>query len=504
MNYTELDATALSELVRTKEVSPLELVDRAIAEIEQRDSAINAVVHRNFERAREHARRDLPDVPQDAPFRGVPFLLKDLLGYDEGEPSTSSTSLLKSWRAPRDSELVRRYKRAGLIILGRTNTPEFGIYGVTEPELFGPTRNPWDLSRTPGGSSGGSAAAVAARYVPMAHGGDGGGSIRIPASHCGLVGLKPTRARNPAGPFAGERWAGFVSEHVLTRSVRDSARALDATLGTDPGAPYEVSRPLRPYAEEVLGGAAGRGPRLKIAIWPAPLFGSPSATTHAECQTACENAAKLAARLGHEVVEARPPFDRDTLVMAYLTVVATGVHRSIEQAGELSGVKPRASDFEGPTWVLKLIGGKLSAGEYVRALDHIHLAHRKLSGFFDAHDVLLTPTAATPPVPIGTFALTAGQRALIRLLKAVPTRALLLKALDDLARHSFDATPNTMLFNITGQPAVSLPLHMSPSGLPIGTQWVGRFGDEATLFRLSAELEAAVPWQDRRPTQVGQ
>jgi amidase len=497
MDDANLDATALAALVRDRQVSPAELVDAAIERIERGNGEINAVVWRSFERARAEARAIGSSA--DAPFAGVPFLLKDLLAHDAGEPSTSGCGLLRDYRAPADSELVRRYRKAGLVVLGRTNTPEFGIYGVTEPRAFGPTRNPWDLTRTPGGSSGGSAAAVAAGFVPMAHGGDGGGSIRIPASHCGLVGLKPTRARNPAGPLSGERWAGLVSEHVLTRSVRDSAAMLDATMGTDAGAPYEVTAAARPYVDEVAMGAAGQGRRLRIAFWTQPLFGSPAAATHPECQQAIEEAAKLASALGHRVTEACPPYDREDLVQAYFTIVAASVHRAVDQAGELAGRRPKAADFEGPTWMLKLIGGKLSAGEYVAALERVHFAHRRLASFFDAHDVFLTPTVATPPVPIGTFAPTRSQRFLMALLRALPMRPLLLTALRELASTALDATPNTMLFNLTGQPAISLPLHMTPEGLPIGTQWVARFGDEATLFQLAAELEAASPWGARRP-----
>jgi len=497
-DFADYDALGQAELVRTKQASSIELVEDAIARIERLDGKLNAVVWRSFERARAEAQRPTPGAPSaspDGPFAGVPFLLKDLMAQDEGQPSSYSTKLLDSWRADKDAELVARYKRAGLVILGRTNTPEFGIYGVTEPALRGPTRNPWNPDHTPGGSSGGSAAAVAARYVAAAHGGDGGGSIRIPAAHCGLVGMKPTRSRNPSGPFAGERWGGFVAEHALTRTVRDSAALLDATQGPDLGAPYEVRAPLRPYLEDVASGREGQGPRLRIAFTDEALFGT---QTHPDCVVAVHKAAKLAASLGHEVVQARPSFDREALVQAYFTVVASGTNLSVRGAAEYANKKPSPRDFEGPTWVMKLIGDKLTAGEYAHAMQTIHLAHRALAPFFQEHDVFLTPTAALPPVRIGAFTQKPRDKMLIAALTAAPARALLMKAKDVLAKNALAATPNAMLFNMTGQPAVSLPLHWNSDGLPIGTQWVARFGDEATLFRLAAELEVAEPWKDRR------
>lgn len=499
-NFDDYDCLGQAELVKTGEASPLELVDDAIQRIERTDEKLNAVVWKSFERAREHARSGPPGATEESSLYGVPFLLKDLAAQDAGQPSSFSTRLLEPWRADTDAELVARYKRAGFVILGRTNTPEFGIYGVTEPELRGPTRNPWNTAHTPGGSSGGSAAAVAARYVAAAHGGDGGGSIRIPASHCGLVGMKPTRARNPAGPFVGERWAGFVSEHALTRSVRDSAAILDATNGPDPGAPYQILPPARPYLEEVEVGREGRGPRLRIAFSAAPLFGSDDAVVDPECKAAVEDAAKLAASLGHEVVEDRPPFDRDRLVQAYFTIIAAGTAMAVQHAADFANKRPSARDFEAPTWLLKLLGDKLTAAEYALAMHAIHVAHRKVAPFFEKYDVFLTPTAALPPVPIGTFTLRGAKKAVLTALAAAPARPLLLRAKDVLAKSALDATPNTQLFNLTGQPAMSLPLHWSAGGLPIGTQWVGRFGDEATLYRLAAELEAAQPWADRRPS----
>lgn len=496
MKLDQLDALGQAELIKKKELSPKELLEFTYERIDRLNPSLNAVIWTDRERALAHAESGPPGSDPDKPFYGVPFLLKDLMAQDAGQPCSYSSKNLKDWRPDQDAELVRRYKEAGFVIAGRTNTPEFGIYAVTEPALRGPARNPWDLNHTPGGSSGGSAAAVAARLVPAAHAGDGGGSIRIPAAHCGLVGMKPSRARNPLGPFAAERWGAMVVEHAVTRSVRDSAAILDATQGPDLGAPYQILPPERPYLEEAALGAQGKGRRLKIALTDAPLFGQ---ETDPECIAAVKDAAKLAESLGHEVVYARPDFEKEALIQAYFTLVAAGTNNSVQMAAAHAGRAPRASDFEAPTWLLKLIADKITAAEYVATLDLIHKTGRQIAHFFEDYDVFLTPTAAKPPVPVGSFKPSALERALMASLSAVPSRSLLMRAKDTLATNALNATPNTMLFNMTGQPAISLPLSWSEAGLPIGTQWVGRFGDEATLFQLAAELEVARPWADKRP-----
>jgi amidase len=476
--YASYDATGLAALVKRGDVRPIELVEAAIARIEEHDGELNAVVDRWFDDARSRAESGaLPE----GPFAGVPFLLKDNGAFVAGRTAPQASRLLAQVTRSTTGALVQRFDAAGLITLGRSNAPEFGIYGVTEPELYGACRNPWNTAHTPGGSSGGAGAAVAAGYVPVAHAGDGGGSIRIPASHCGLVGLKPSRGRTPSSSPAPESWSGYVSEFAVTRSVRDAAALLDAVHGLSPGALYSAPASDRPFAAEV-GADPGR---LRIAFTTASLLGRDTAPENRE---AVERAAALAESLGHEVAEACPRFDADALRKAYLMNVAANVAALLEEAEAAAGRAAR-SDVELPTALLGLIGGALTAGELVVSQRMVQRANREVAAFFQDWDVLLTATTAQPPVLIGAFALSAGERLMLRGLRRAPLRAALMAALDQMSGSAFDATPNTQPFNQTGQPAISLPLHMA-DGLPIGTQWVGRYGDEGTLIRLAAQLEA--------------
>ncbi len=486
--YDDLDALALAELIAKKELSPQEVLEAAIERITERNPRLNAVVHTLFERARARV-ADLPD----GPLRGVPFLLKDLKLQLAGTPTTGSTRLAMSKIATQSSVLTERYEAAGLQILGKTNTPELGIMGVTEPAVRGPCKNPWNLAHTSGGSSGGAAAAVAARMVPIAHGGDGGGSIRIPASACGLFGLKPTRGRVTMAPFAGEGWGGFVQEHVLSRSVRDSAALLDIADPPTPGEPYGVPAKARPWLEEV-----GRDPgKLRIAFSKQPFY---SGQTHPDCAAAVDDSIKLLSSLGHEVVEARPAFSRQDMVAAYFLTVAVHVARTVEQISQEAGKKtPDAADFEAVTYLLACIGWKTSAPKLLAAQQLMQKTARDVAGFFQQYDMLLTPTLAQPPVRIGQLEMTRSELLQLAILRTLPLGKLLDLALHNMGGAKLAYTPNTQLYNQIGQPAMSVPLFTNAQGLPIGVQFGAGFGEEAKLFRLAAQLEAARPWATRKP-----
>ncbi len=466
-----LDATAQAELVREKSLRPIELVEAAIARIERLNPKLNAVVTPMYDRARAEA----AVVGSDGPFAGVPFLMKDLLAEYAGVRFTEGSAFVDGRYTPEsDSELTRRLKQAGLIVIGKTNTPEFGILPTTEPKLFGATRNPWSLGLTPGGSSGGSAAAVAAGLVAMAHANDGGGSIRIPASCCGLFGLKPTRGRNPLGPHHGDLLSGLVVEHAVTRSVRDSAALLDATTGPDLGDPYVAPPPARPFLEEV-----SRPPGfLRVAFTTSSATGAP---VHPDCVRAVQDAAKLCDDLGHEVSEARPALEGDAISQAFISVWSAGTAWSIDDWARRTGQTPSAERFEPLTWGLYEMGTRRSASDYLLAIQDLQRIARQIAQFFVQYDVWLSPTLAEPPPALGSFD---GE-------PDNPMHGIFRSAL---------FVPFTPIFNATGQPAMSVPLFWNGDNVPIGVQFAARFGDEATLFRLAAQLEQARPWAGRWPS----
>jgi amidase len=489
-DYTRHDGLGLAALVRSGDVSAAELLETALARIETHNPALNAVIRTRNAQVRAEAMQ----VDRAAPFAGVPFLLKDLIATLAGEPTANGNRLLANLPMPRDSELVRRFRAAGVLIAGRTNTPEFGLTPYTEPRLFGPTHNPWSLAHSPGGSSGGSAAAVAAGLVPLASGGDGGGSIRIPASCCGLFGMKPSRGMTPTGPEFGELWHGFAIEHVLSRSVRDSAAMLDATAGADLGAPYAAPVQARPFLAEV----STEPGRLRIAVTREPLFGH--GAVHADCVAGLEATAGLLESLGHHVEEAAPPLDREACALAFVTVLAGETRAEIEYLAQLTQRRTHAADFEAATYSLGLLGHSISAATCVGAMRTLQLTARTMAPFFERHDVLLTPTLAAPPALIGALQPSAGEQRLMRIVNALNAGWLLnaLGVIKPLAAKTFDYMPYTPLFNVTGQPAMSVPLHWNAAGLPIGMQFVAKLGDDATLFRLAGQLERARPWFDRR------
>jgi amidase len=471
-----LDATAQADLVRSGEATPVELTEAAIARIEETNGEINAVIHALFEEGLEAARGELPD----GPFKGVPFLLKDLGAAFAGQPMHLGMSYLKErdFRAPVDTYLAQRFRAAGLVTIGKTNCPELGILPTTEPRAYGATRNPWDLERTPGGSSGGSAAAVAAGMVPMAHANDGGGSIRIPASNCGLVGLKPSRQRTSEGPIAGDFMSGLTAELCVSRSVRDTAALLEAVHGPAPGDPYVAPPPLRPYTEEV-GADPGK---LRIALWTETVI---EQDADPEVVAATKAAAQTLEGLGHTVEEPDLNMLKSVpIIEPFLVRWAAGQASTLDQLGTIGGAPIGPDDVEPLTWALAEIGRARSAGDYLTAVGQHQAMSRMLAGIHESgFDLLLSPTMGEPPPPLGSFddsgpdPMAAFERALI-------------------------AGCFTAAFNATGQPAISLPLHVSESGLPIGAQLVAPLGREDVLLRVASQLEQAVPWADRMAPMV--
>jgi amidase/6-aminohexanoate-cyclic-dimer hydrolase len=468
-DYDRYDAVGLAQLVRERKVSALELLEAAIARTEAVNPRVNAVVAKHYDMARDAARRGLPA----GPLQGVPFLLKDLHALLAGTITSNACRFFADNVADHDTELVARYKGAGLNIFGKTNTPEFGLTVTTEPTLFGPTRNPWNLEHMAGGSSGGAAAAVAAGIVPAAHASDGGGSIRIPASCCGLFGLKPTRARNPHGPDRGEGWSGMSTEHVIARSVRDSAVLLDVTCGPDLGAPYFAPPPQRPFAQEV-----GSSPeRLRVGLVTRTPAGE---AVDPECARAAREAAKLMEQLGHRVEEASLASVEEGFGPAFRVIVAGNQRAAIEAHAARIGRQPAPDEFERITWLFFDSGAKASAADYARSIGIVHRTGRRFAKLFDAHDLLLTPTLPRPPQRLGAFSMMTDDP-------------------DAYGREVAYFTAFTAIVNVAGNPAVTLPLHWTAQGLPVGVQLIGRYADEATLLRVSAQLEQARPWFDRRP-----
>jgi amidase len=470
-----LDTLGQAALVRAGEVTALELVDAAIERIEVLNPVLNAVISTRYDAARAEAQAmaasdgSLPD----SPLAGAPFLLKDLGAALAGTVQTEGSRAGIGRISPVDTELVIRQRAAGLIILGKTNTPEFGNHSTTEPESSGKTRNPWDTTRTTGGSSGGSAAAVASGMVPAAHGNDGAGSIRIPASCCGLVGLKPTRGRNSWAP-TGDGMAGIAVEHALTLTVRDSAAILDATAGRVPGDPYNAPAPSRPFLTEV-GADPGR---LRIAWTATPPFAMGSVDP--ECVGAVRATAELLASLGHHVEDAAPKFDGEVIIEPLGRLWAISNLASVRSLERERGGPVRDDELEITTRELVEYAKRYSAVDLLDVLDTLDAASRDIAPFFERFDLWLTPSIAQLPLPLGMLNQSHGGAI-------------------EWWRSDCEFNPWNPIANITGQPAISLPLAWSRSGLPIGSLLTGRYGDEATLFRVAAQLEVAQPWAGRRP-----
>jgi amidase len=462
-----MDATGQAELVVSGQINPKELVEAAISRIEKVDPIINAVIHRRFEKVLAEIDAGLPE----GPFHGVPFLIKDLFADTAGDPAHNGNRALRDigWTAQADSWLNARFRQAGCAFLGRTNTPEFGLVPVTEPHAYGPTRNPYDPRYSCGGSSGGSAAAVAAGLVPVAHASDGGGSIRIPASMCGLVGLKPSRGRITLGPDRDE--SGLSVQHVVSRSVRDTAAFLDVVAGPGPGDMVVAPPPSRPYVDELAVRPAG----LHVGM----LDFNPAGTLHPDCQTAVRSTAALLESLGHHVSEDTPTFDPGT-GRRFMARWAVNAKLNVLALGRMLDREVTPDDVEPLTWAMASAADTITAVAYGEAMQESARFTRTLAQFWEDHDLLLTPTLGEPPPLIGELEPPVGE--------PFATQA-----------RTASLVPFTTHFNVTGQPAISLPLHVNPAGLPIGIQLVAAYGREDLLIAVAAQLEEAAPWASRRP-----
>jgi amidase len=478
------DAIGLGELIRKGEISPIELLEITIQRIEALNPKLNAVIHKMYDQARETAAYWDSEISAgnagDVLFCGVPFLLKDLIAEYKGAPFHEGCLAVKGYVSKIDSELVKRQKASGLVIVGKTNTPEFGCLPTTEPALYGPTVNPWDPKLTPGGSSGGSAAAVIAGIVPMAHGNDGGGSIRIPASCCGLFGLKPTRARNPLGPLFGDIGGGIIHEHAVTRTVRDSAALLDVTSGSDLGDPYYAPHNESPFLKEV-GRKVGR---LKIGFMTrVPEGWNAETPLHPDCEHAVRDAARLCESLGHVVEEIQcNQLSYPKIPELFGHIFSCFLGQAIAYWERELGRKIGKEELEPITWGRYEAALNRSGSDYLVTLEELQRFSRKIARWYHegGYDLLLSPTMRIPPTKLGVFESTPED----------PTKWLPVTL-------SFVAF--TRIQNITGQPAMSVPLFWNDHNVPIGVQFAARFGDEATLFRLAAQLEQARPWRDRKP-----
>ncbi len=463
------DAVGLAKLVRDRKVSPTELLERAIARAEAADKRYNFLAQKLYDFGRQAIKAGLPE----GPFQGVPLLVKDLNTHIAGQRSGQGSRFYADYRPDYTSELVRRHQAAGFVIFGKTTSPEFGLSATTESLACGQTRNPWNPAHIAGGSSGGSAAAVAAGVVPMAHASDGGGSIRIPSSCCGLFGLKPSRGRVPMGPKRTEGWGGLSTHHAISRSVRDSAAMLDATHGIEIGSRYVAPTPEGSFLSQL-----GRPPgQLRVALMVQAPSGSP---VDPQCVAAARKAARLLESLGHHVEEAAPKMDAAAPGMASFALIATALAADIEDRARLTGVQPGPDVLEPVTLAFLAYGQQVKGADVARANVAAQEAAVALGVFMTGHDIILSPTLAAPPLELGRIAMAATD-------------------FQQWGRDSAVFSPWTGLFNITGQPSMSLPLAMSDTGLPIGVMMTGRYGDEATLLRLAAQIEQAAPWSGRRP-----
>ncbi|WP_102261311.1 amidase family protein [Mesobacillus jeotgali] len=488
-NYKDYDALGLAELVRRKEVQPLELVEEAIRLTDSLNPKMNAVINKMYDQARKTAGQQLTGR-----FAGVPMFLKDISQEIEGEPITAGSKAFLNYRARVDSEYTRRLRKAGVVFLGQTNVPEFALVAVTEPAHYGPTRNPWDLARTPGGSSGGSAAAVASGMVPIAGANDGGGSIRIPAAYCGLFGLKPTRGRTPVGPNYGRAWQGASAEHVITRSVRDSAAMLDELHGYERAGAFSAPSFSGSYLET---SGAPLGKKLRIAF----SIKSPIGTdVDKDCSEGVLKTVRLLESMGHHLDEVDAPVDGNKIAKSYLTMYFGETAAQLASLEEVLGRKATATDVEPTTWLLGLLGKATTAEEFVLSMREWDRAALQMESFHETYDFYITPTTAHLPAKIGELEPSSSEKFLISTVGKLGLGGALKKAgiVDQIAQKNLARTPFTQLANLTGQPAMSMPLHETINGLPVGVQVMAARGREDLLFQLAGELEQSEIWQNVR------
>jgi len=484
--YRQHDALALADLVRRGEITPDALLDIAIARAEEVNPAINAIIHKMYDEARLAAKK----TNRAAPFAGVPYLVKDLGPEVKDAPKRTGSRAYEGYISADDNAAVRKMRAAGLLIFGKTNTPEFGLTPYTEPKLFGPTHNPWNPGHSPGGSSGGSAAAVAAGIVPMASANDGGGSIRIPASFCGLFGLKTSRGRVSWAPQFGEMWSGAAVEGCVSRSVRDSAAYLDTLCGPEPGEPYPFAAVERPFLEEV---SASPG-RLRIGFSTKNTVGGP---VDALCIRAVEQAGALLRSEGHTVEEVEPPYEPKDLTEAFITVVASEVTADLRILGQFLGRPVRPSDVEPETFALGLLGQSFTGGDYAFAKRRWNEVCRRTGAFHERYDLLLTPTLPRPPFPIGTLQSTVAERAATSVVNTLRFRSAMKMTVDQIAQKIYAFLCWTPFANMTGQPSMSVPMLWTDDNLPIGVMLTGRVGEDGLMFRVAGQMERAQPWAGR-------
>lgn len=485
----EYDGIGLAQLIKKKEISAEELLESVILRIEKVNPSINAVIYKMYDQAKKDLEKGV-----SGEFSGVPILLKNITQEVKGEPITSGSKAYKNYIAKEDSEFVKRLRKTGLLFVGYTNVPELALMGITEPSLYGPTKNPWNLKHTPGGSSGGSAAAVAAGIVPIAGANDGGGSIRIPAAYCGLFGLKPTRGRTPVGKTFGRHWQGAAVEHVLTKSVRDSALMLDLVKGYEKGAAFHAP-PLDGNYYELSQTPISK--KLKIAFSVSSPIGT---EVHPECKEAVFKTAKLLQSMGHEVEEKEAPVDGEKLAQSYITLYFGEVAASLKLMEETLGRKVRMGDVEPTTWLLGLLGKATSLEEWIEHLREWDKAAFLMEEFHETYDLYMTPTTAFPPAKIGELAISRLEEKMIHVVHLLKLGSVVKKMhiIDEMIEKSFKRTPFTQLANLTGQPAMSVPLHLTKKGLPLGVQFLAAKGREDLLFQLAGTFEQTEHWIDMK------